>query len=36
MKEKNNKTYKDLFMGNCHLMLGDCLEKMKDNINYYL
>jgi site-specific DNA-methyltransferase (adenine-specific) len=30
MKEKNNKTYKDLFMGNCHLMLGDCLEKMKD------
>jgi site-specific DNA-methyltransferase (adenine-specific) len=30
MKEKNNKTYKDLFMGNCHLMLGDCLERMKE------
>ena len=30
MIEKNNKTYKDLFMGNCHLMLGDCLERMKD------
>ena len=21
---------KDLFMGNCHLMLGDCLERMKE------
>ena len=29
MEEKNNKTYKDLFMGNCQLMFGDCLERMK-------
>jgi DNA modification methylase len=30
MKEKNNKTYKDLFISDCQLMFGDCLERMKE------